>query len=131
MDLQDLIPKTDTVTVEIKHPVTEETMVNLDGTPMTITLWNVYSQRFRDVQYEYADVRLASSMSSGEEVEIRSSDLDANHIDMLASITKEWSVTLDGKKVRLTKDKAKELYVKVVGLRVQLDKALKDSEVFT
>ena len=131
MDLQDLIPKTDTVTIEIKHPVTEETMVNSDGSPMTITLWNVYSQQFKDVQYEHADVRLALTMEKGDDLEIKASELDANHLDMLAKITKEWSLTLEGKKVKLTQDKAKELYLKVVGLRPQLDKALKESEVFT
>jgi len=131
MDLQTLIPTSDTITVEIKHPVTEETMVNPDKSPMTITLWNTFSDKYKEVMYSQADLRLAKALSEGEDIKPKAADMDANALDLLAKITKEWNITLGGETPKLTVKQAKELYIKVYGLRTQLEKGLNNSEAFT
>lgn len=132
MDLNEIIPTSDTATVEILHPITEEPMVNPDGSPMTITLWNAYSQEYKDIFYATADARLAKAMAENKQVDRLSvKEMEEESLVMLAKITKEWNITLDGETPELTFEKALELYRKIPTLKNQLEKGKAESEAFT
>lgn len=128
MDLNDFLPSTDEVHVELVNPKTKEPM------GMSITLYATHTEEFKDVQYRYIDAAIARNSKArkeGKDEYIPSAkDTDANRVNQLAEITKVWDITLEGKKPKLSVDKAKEVYNKFPFIRMQLEKALEDSEDF-
>lgn len=131
MDLQDLIPESDTIEVTIVNPLTKEPMVNEDGSNMTITVWADHSAEYRKVLYKMTDERLAKAMEDGVDKRPSAEELDTNSLRVLAETTKEWNITLGGKKPRLTVDKATEVYLKVKTLRGQVEAAKEKAQAFT
>jgi len=129
MDLKDLTPKSDTIEVEIKHPITGEALKNDDGTPMTITLHATHSKEYKSVMHEQTNRRLKAAGTTGR-VEITSEELEENTLEVLAKATKAWDLTFGGQKPKLTVDAAKELYTEVFWIKNQLDDGVSNSMGF-
>ncbi len=129
MDLKDLTPKSDTIEVEIKHPVTGEALKNDDDTPMTITLHATHSKEYKSVMHEQTNRRLKAASSTGK-VAITSEELEENTLEILAKVTKSWDLTFGGEKPELTVDAAKKLYTEVFWIKDQLDEGVSNSMGF-
>lgn len=129
MDLSDFLPSSDEVVVELKNPKTKEPM------GMTVTLYATHTEEFKDVQYRYIDAAIARNSKARKEGKDdytpSAKETDEGRVNQLAEITKSWDITLDGKKPKLTVEKAKEVYKKFTFIRLQLEKALEESEDFT
>jgi hypothetical protein len=129
MDLKDLTPKSDTIEVEIKHPITGEALKNDDDTPMTITLHATHSKEYKSVMHEQTNRRLKAASSTGK-VEITSEELEENTLEVLSKATKSWNLTFGGEKPELTLDTAKKLYTEVFWIKDQLDEGVSNSVGF-
>jgi hypothetical protein len=129
MDLKDLTPKSDTIEVEIKHPITGEALKNDDDTPMTITLHATHSKEYKSVMHEQTNRRLKAASATGK-VDITSEELEENTLEVLAKATKSWNLTFGGEKPELTVDAAKKLYTEVFWIKDQLDEGISNSMGF-
>ncbi len=129
MDLKDLTPKSDTIEVEIKHPITGEALKNDDDTPMTITLHATHSKEYKSVMHEQTNRRLKAASATGK-VDITSEELEENTLEVLAKATKSWNLTFGGEKPELTVDAAKKLYTEVFWIKDQLDEGVSNSVGF-
>lgn len=129
MDLKDLTPKSDSIEVEIKHPITGEALKNDDDTPMTITLHATHSKEYKSVMHEQTNRRLKAASATGK-VDITSEELEENTLEVLAKATKSWNLTFGGEKPELTVDAAKKLYTEVFWIRDQLDEGISNSMGF-
>jgi hypothetical protein len=129
MDLKDLTPKSDTIEVEIKHPITGEALKNDDDTPMTITLHATHSKDYKSVMHEQTNRRLKAASATGK-VDITSEELEENTLEVLAKATKSWNLTFGGEKPELTVDAAKKLYTEVFWIKDQLDEGISNSMGF-
>jgi hypothetical protein len=129
MDLRDLTPKSDTIEVELKHPITGEALNNEDGTPMTITLHATHSKEYKSVMHEQTNRRLKLAGATGK-VDITSEELEENTLEVLSKATKSWDLTFDAEKPELTLDTAKKLYTEVFWIKDQLDEGISNSVGF-
>ena len=133
MDLMNLIPTTDEITVAIKHPSTYDVLLNDDGSEMTITVFAPYSKEYKAAVHEQTNIRLKQMQAKGNRNSnvITAEELEKATIKMLAKTTKDWNITFDGKKPKFTVDAAKKLYEDVYWIKDQIEEAVADSEVFT
>lgn len=123
MDLKDLTPKNDTVTVEIKHPVTNEKLLNEDDSVMTITLYAPHTKEYKRVLWEVTDQRLKEAAKNGR-IEVKSEDLENQSLDSLAKTTKEWNITFDKAMPECNYENAKSVYTEVFWIKDQIEFAM-------
>jgi len=127
MDLKSLTPTKDTIEIIIKDPRDlDKAFLNDDGTEMTIEVYAPHTKAYKQAIYKQASVR----MKMGKD-EIDFEALDTASVELLASVTKSWDITYDGKKPKLTVDKAKEIYSEIFWLKAQVEEAINTFEVFT
>ena len=131
MDLMDLKPKSETVEVLLRHPMTDDALLNDDGSEMSVTVSASYSKDYRAAMHEQQDRRLAIMQKKGPNKPYSAADLETDAIDLLAKVTKEWDITYGGSKPKLTQAKAKEIYSDVFWLRNQIEEALALNVDFT
>lgn len=131
MDLKDLIPTTDVIEVKIVHPSTFETLLNDDGTEMTITIYAPHSKEYKLAVYEQTNLRLKQMQKIGRNnTAITAEELEISSVKMLAKTTKNWNVTFDGKKPKFSVESAQDLYERVFWIKGQIEEAVVSSEVF-
>lgn len=123
MDLNDLFPTSDEVQVQIKHPKTGDVIG-------TVVLYATHTKEFKEVQYKYIDTALARRAKMKEDYVPSAKETDESRTSQLAEITKAWDFKQDGKAVKLSVDKAVEVYGKLPFVRNQLETALEESEDF-
>ena len=129
MDLKDLTPKSNTIEIELKHPITGEALKNDDDTPMTITLHATHSKEYKSVMHEQTNRRLKVAGKTGK-VDITSEELEDNTLEVMAKATKSWDLTFNGEKPELTVEAAKNLYTEVFLIKDQLDEGISNSMGF-
>lgn len=121
-DLKSLIPS-DTYTFDIKHPITNEVLVDKDKKPMTITVHSPYSDKFRHVAHEQAKKRINRSKSADADKELTIDDYQEFSLDTLAATTQDWNISFDGEEVPYSDVKAKEIYKMLPWLTEQVKEA--------
>jgi hypothetical protein len=126
MDLLDLTPKSDEITVVLKHPATGDALKNEDGSEMTITLYAPHSKEYKKVLHEMTNKRLKKMQSKGK-TDITAEELEEVSLDSLAKTTKEWNITFAGEQPKLSLTKAREIYEKVFWIKAQIEEAFEDS----
>jgi len=128
MDLQNLIPKFDTSTFEIKHPLTNETLVKDDGNPMTITVYLPHAKEYKAVVHEQTNARIQRSQKG--KVLYTSEEIEDATMNLLVKTTKDWNIQLDGKEPKFTPETCRDVYDKLPWVRAQVLKAQEDYESF-
>lgn len=128
MDLQNLIPKSDTSTFEIKHPLTNETLVKDDGTPMTITVYLPHAKEYKAVVHEQTNARIQRSQKG--KVLYTSEEIEEATMSLLIKTTKDWDIQLNGKNPKFTFEACRDVYDKLPWVRAQVLKAQEDYESF-
>lgn len=123
MDLNDFMPTSDEVVVELKHPKTEELL------GMSVTLYAQHTEQFKDMQYKAIDRNIAERQNKKDYVP-SARQIDESRVRQLAEITKGWDLTQDGKKVKFSVEKAVEIYTKLPFVRNQIELALEAAEDF-
>lgn len=128
MDLKDLTPDSDVVTCIIKHPIKGDNLKNDDGTDMQVELYAPYAEAYKKIVFEQQNKRLSKSKNG--KIDIKAEELDEAAIELLAKVTKSWSITFGGEQPKLSVAKAKEVYKEVFWIRQQLEEAVDSSLSF-
>jgi hypothetical protein len=126
MDLLDLTPKSDEIVVTLKHPSTGEVLKNDDKSDMTITVYAPYSKKYKEVLHEMTNKRLKKMQSKGNK-DITAEELEEVSLDSLAKTTKEWNITFNSEKPKLSLVKAREIYEKVFWIKAQIEEASEEA----
>lgn len=128
-DLNDLVPTSDTIVVELKHPNTGKTLDNDDGSPMTITVMAPHTREYKALIYKQANERIQKS--GGVMPEYTYEELDEASTTLLSSATIDWNITFNGEKPKFSAKKAKEIYEKVFWIKPQVEEAIASYTAFT
>jgi hypothetical protein len=126
MDLLDLTPKSDEIVVTLKHPSTGEVLKNDDKSDMTITVYAPHSKEYKKVLHEMTNKRLKKMQSKGNK-DITAEELEEVSLDSLAKTTKEWNITFNSEKPKLSLVKAREIYEKVFWIKAQIEEASEEA----
>ena len=129
MDLNNLIPTDDTITVEIKHPITDEVLLKDDKQPMTITVYAPHSGQYKAVLHEQTNKRIQKA-SKGKRVTFTAEELENVTLELLAKTTKDWNIQLNGKSPKFSVTEAVDLYSKLPWLKQQALEAQEDYSAF-
>ncbi len=130
MDLKDLTPKSDTVTVEITHPSTGDALLNSDETPMTVTVYAPHSKEYKAHSHAQTNKRLKKAQTS-KSLEFTSEEIEQTTLELLASVTKEWNITYDNEMPELTVEKAKQVYDEIFWLKDLVELGVGEAMDFT
>ena len=126
MDLIDLTPKSDEIVVTLKHPSTGEVLKNDDKSDMTITVYAPHSKEYKKVLHEMTNKRLKKMQGKGNK-DITAEELEEVSLDSLAKTTKEWNITFNSEKPKLSLVKAREIYEKVFWIKAQIEEASEEA----
>lgn len=127
MDLNDYIPKTDDVIVELK--VKDTVLTNEDGSPMTITFYSPYSTEAKSIKHTMVDERIAKAEKS-EDTTMSSKEVEDLNILGLARNIKAWNITLDGKQPKLTEKSAVDVLTKAFWIKPLYEEVVEKSVGF-
>jgi len=130
MDLKDLTPKSDTVDVVITHPSTGKPLTNDDGSEMVIVMYATHTTEYKAEVHRQTNLKLKRMEKSGK-MSITAEELEESALLHMAKATKEWDITYDGEKPKLTVDKAKEVFGAAPWIKAQIEEALAESVDFT
>lgn len=130
MDLNEFLPKSEEIVVDIVDPKTEGTD-EPKKTGMSVTIHAPHSKAFKEVQYRFIDEALERNSVEGDKPKISSKDIEQNRIRQSAAITKGWNLVLDGTKIKFSENKALEIYEKFPFIVRQIEEAVSQAEVFT
>lgn len=128
-DLAKLIPTDDTITVSLKHPITDEPLTKDDGKEMTITVYAPHSAQYKAAVHEQTNKRIQKA-AKGKKVTFTAEDIESATLELLAKTTKEWSIQLNGKSPKFSVDEASDLYAKLPWLKNQVVEAQEDYSAF-
>lgn len=128
-DLTNLIPTSDTITVTIKHPVTDEPLLKDDGVEMTIEVYAPHSAQYKAVVHEHANRRLQKAMKSKKTV-LTSEDVEAMTLELVVKTTKSWDIQINKKTPKFSVEEAQDLYSKLGWLKQQIIDAQEDYSSF-
>lgn len=132
MDLKALKPQSDTITVELKHPSTGEPLLNVDDTPMTITVWAAHSKEYKSVIHEAANKRLKkAAKTKNKQVDLTIEEIEQQGLDLAVSVIKDWNITYGEDMPKFSRDLASEIYKELFWVREQVDEAVESVDVFT
>jgi hypothetical protein len=124
-DLNDLVPTSDTIDVVLKHPTTGETLTNDDdGSDMTITVYAPHTKQYKSAMYKQANSRIKKAGGKIEDIEFDYEELEEASIELFSTITKEWNLTYNGVKPKLSENKAREIYEKIFWIKPQVEEAI-------
>ena len=127
MNLFDYTPKTDDLVITLK--VADKELTNEDGTPMTITFYSPYSQEAKDIKHSMVDERIARAEAGGE-TKLNSAEVEKMNLVGLAKNIKEWNITTDKVKPKLSEKAALEVLTKAFWIKPLYDEAIDKSMVF-
>jgi hypothetical protein len=129
MDLFNLIPKEDTITVEIKHPVSGEVMLKDDGTPMTIKVYGPHSKQYKDALYTQTNKRLTRSQKNRGKP-FTAEEMENSALEVLVDTTADWDIQFDKKSPKFDPKACRDLYDKLPWIKGQVLEAQEDYESF-
>jgi len=130
MGLNDIGKVKETTDVELMHPATGETLLNDDGTPMTITVHGPYSSTYKSVSHNQQNKRLMKAQRTGGKLNLTAEELEASSLELLVKCTEGWALTLDKKPEDFSQDKARQIYMEHPWVREQVDAVFGDTRAF-
>jgi hypothetical protein len=127
MDLMNLIPKSETIVVELLNP-SDYSPLN-----MSIEVYAPHTAEYKKASHEQQNRRLNRMQKAKKtSMEIDVAELERDEIELMAKVTKSWNIEYDGQNPpELTVDKAKEVYDTVFWIRPQIMAAWNESLDFT
>lgn len=124
MDIFDLVPDTDTIIVDLTE--LKSTLKNEDGTPMTIEVYLPHTKEYRKAKHKQTNTIIKANKT-----EFESEEMEELGFNLLASIIKDWNITVKGQKPKFTVKKAVEVFDVVVAIPNLIQKKLDEQENFT
>jgi len=129
MDLSSLIPTTDTITVLLKHPVTEDALTKDDGTEMSITVYAPHSKEYKAALHDQTNKRIQKAQKT-KKVTFTAEEIDLASVELIAKTTKEWDLIFNKKPLKFSVAEATDLYQKLPWLKDQIVEAQEDYTSF-
>lgn len=123
------INKKDLSTIELVLPNYTPILFD-DGTPMTITMNGLYSDKYRTAMDTQQSVRLKRVQASGGKVTITPEEMREDRMTFVISMVDSWNIQLDGEKPACTAKIIREVFVRLPFIFEQCDKALEDGQSF-
>lgn len=121
MDLNDLKPKTNISTLELKHPTTGEVLKDNDGKPFTVDVLLRHTKEYRDLGYEMADKRAARQMKAKKADTIeKTADAMADIDEMIAKSVKGYYLVEKGEAVHFNLANTKRILEDYPWIREQV-----------
>lgn len=128
MDLGSIKTK-DISVVELKLP-NGITITNDDGTPMTITVHGLYSEKYRQAVDVQQAARVKRAQSSGGRLNITPEEMRSDRMKLVSEMIYEWDITLDGTKPKFSTNLAKDIFERLPFIYEQLNDVLEDRQTF-
>lgn len=116
MELNDFLPTSNTVTVEIKNPKTDEVVGYIEG-------YRGHTEEFIEAQYE-----LFSKVPRDDDGNIKDKDAAKLTLELLAARVKSWDFTEGGEPVEVSR--AKEIFTKLRWVARQFQEGVEEAEDF-
>ena len=104
----------DQSTMDIKHPLTGEPLLDDNDDPMTITVYGAESLTYRKKMFDLRRKLVEDKATSFE-------DGEAFMLNMLIAVTSDWSIQIDGKKPECKAAVVREVYTVQPWLKDQVD----------
>lgn len=123
------INKKDLSTIELVLPNYTPILFD-DGTPMTITMNGLYSDKYRTAMDTQQSVRLKRVQASGGKVTITPEEMREDRMNFVISMVDSWNIQLDGEKPACTAKIIREVFVRLPFIFEQCDRALEDGQSF-
>lgn len=101
-----------------------------DGTPMTITMNGLYSEKYRSEQDAQQAVRLKRVQASGGKVTITPEEMREDRLNFVVSMVDSWDIQLDGAKPKCTPAAIRDVFARLPFIYEQCDRALEDGQSF-
>lgn len=101
-----------------------------DGTPMTITMNGLYSEKYRSEQDAQQAVRLKRVQASGGKVTITPEEMREDRLNFVVSMVDSWDIQLDGSKPKCTPAVIRDVFARLPFIYEQCDRALEDGQSF-
>lgn len=120
LDLATLASDTyETAVMVVRHPETGDELASEDGSPVSITLASMDSDKFRKAKNAIINRRLRDQ--SGQPM--TAEKIEDETLDGLAAVTVAWAgVMFEGRTLDCTPDNVKSLYRRLPWLREQVDR---------
>lgn len=125
MDLSKLKNIDEPVKCVLTHPVTDEVLTDDEGKEMFISVYGKDSGEYKRA----FNARVNKSISSKKKTKTIE-DGTNEAIELLAEITTDWNIVVDGKKPKYTKAEAVKLYSDWSWVKEQVDQFVHDRTVF-
>jgi len=116
MELNEFLPTSDTVTVEIKNPKTDEVVGQIEG-------YRNHTEEFTEAQYE-----LFAKIPRDEDGNISDKHAAKLTLELLAARVKSWDFTEGGEPVDISR--AKEIFTKLRWVARQFQEGVEEAEDF-
>ncbi len=132
MDLSNLKPKSDTSTIELKHPADKSVLKDDKGKPFTVTVLLRHTKEYRDMDYEMADkraLRLAKAKKSDDVMKTK--DLMADIDEITLKSIKGYYLVENGKPVEYSDKETKRLLEEYPWIKEQVLEEQQAFENFT
>ena len=129
-DLSNFIPTSDTITVLLKNPTTDEYIKKDDGTEMSITVYATHSKEYKAAMHEQTNKRIAKAQKLKKNMTFSAEDIETATIEILAKTTKDWDVQFNKKSLKFSVAEAISLYEKLPFVREQVAEAQEDYTSF-
>jgi hypothetical protein len=127
MDLATLDASTEGAIMTVRHPATDEVLLDDKGNPITITLVGIDHPTYRKAQRQALDRRLAK----GNRSKLTAAGIEEDSIDVAVRCTTAWSgITVDGKALPCSAENARTVYKRLPWLFEQVDKFVGDRANF-
>ncbi len=123
------IKKKEVNTVELTLP-NYTPIVFDDGTPMTITVHGVYSEKYRKAMDAQQAARLKRVQASGGKMTMTPEELREDRLSFVVAMVDSWDVQVDGVKPACTTANIRGLFERLPFVYSQIDRAIDDGQDF-
>lgn len=120
----------ETATIELYDPATSETLLNADGTPMTITFHGPYSKKYKAVSNAQQNRRLMKVQRTGGKMNMTAEEIEAGNLDLLVKCVESWNLSLDAEKEPFSEAKVREVFTDMPWVKEQVDTAFGNTAAF-
>ena len=129
MDLSTLLPTSDTITVILKHPVTDDVLMKDDGVEMSVTVYAPHSKEYKAAIHEQTNKRIQKAQKN-KKITFTAEEIDLASVEMIAKTTKDWDLIFNKKPLKFSVAEATDLYQKLPWLKDQVLEAQEDYTSF-
>lgn len=129
-DLANLVPTSDTITVQLKHPVTDEVLKKDDGSAMTIEVFATHSKEYKTAIHEQTNKRIQRVQKNKRNLSFSAEEIENAAVEVLAKTTKGWDLQFNKKALKFSVTEAMDLYQKFPWIKDQVTEAQEDFTSF-